>query len=139
MEDYGHHPREIEVTMEALKNAMPGRRIIHVFQPHRFSRTKDLFDDFARVLAKSENLVLMDIYSAGEDPIKNIDLLNLANKITSYAKNNLQLAFNSQALLKILETSLKDRDVILMQGAGSVGALANKMAAANLDFSKFKF
>jgi UDP-N-acetylmuramate--alanine ligase len=122
IDDYGHHPQEIKATIEAFRAAWPTRRLIHVFQPHRYTRTRDLFSDFVEVLKMSDELLLLDIYPAGEKPIDGIASKNLVTKINA-ADNNASLICE-KTLLNKLNYLVKDGDVILLQGAGSVGQMA---------------
>lgn len=127
LDDYGHHPREVAVTLEALRRAYPGRRITMVFQPHRYTRTRDLFEDFADVLSKSDRLCLLDIYSAGETPIAGIDSQHLADAIRQRNGVNPTLLTDHASLLETLSQLTKDQDILLMQGAGNIGALAKSL------------
>lgn len=125
IDDYGHHPQEIKATIEAFRAAWPTRRLIHVFQPHRYTRTRDLFSDFVEVLKMSDELLLLDIYPAGEQPIEGIVSQNLVTKINS--QNNNASLICEKSLLNKLNNLVKDGDVILLQGAGSVGQMASNL------------
>ncbi len=125
IDDYGHHPREIRATIEAFRAAWPQRRLIHIFQPHRYTRTRDLFADFVEVLQMSDQLLLLDIYSAGEKPIDGIGSQYLVNQINSRYKNAALICENT--LLDKLDSLVKDGDIILIQGAGSVGQIASNL------------
>jgi UDP-N-acetylmuramate--alanine ligase len=125
VDDYGHHPREIRTTIDAFRRVWPNKRLVHVFQPHRYTRTKALFKDFVEALALSDNLLLMDIYSAGEDPIPGINSEKLAEEIAAQFPH-VQLV-NEHTLLAHLEKTVREGDVILMQGAGSISQLANSL------------
>ncbi|OGV28796.1 MAG: UDP-N-acetylmuramate--L-alanine ligase [Legionellales bacterium RIFCSPHIGHO2_12_FULL_35_11] len=122
IDDYGHHPREIRATIEAFRAAWPSKRLVHVFQPHRYTRTRDLFAEFVDVLSLSDQLLLLDIYSAGEDAIAGVVSENLLNKINEKSIN--ALLINELSLLDKLDDVIVDGDVILMQGAGNVGQIA---------------
>lgn len=123
-EDYGHHPNEVKATLDAAKAAWPDRRVVLVFQPHRYTRTHDLFDEFATVLSDAESLVLLDVYSAGEGSIASATGEALCRAIQS--KNKVEPIFvaDLNALPSTLKTLLQAGDVVLLQGAGSVGAIA---------------
>jgi UDP-N-acetylmuramate--alanine ligase len=127
IDDYGHHPREIKATIEALRAVWPNRRLVHVFQPHRYTRTRDLFNDFVDVLKMSDELLLLNIYSAGESVIPGINSEVLLNEIhQSRAKATLVA---DQHVHEHLNKVVLEGDVILMQGAGSVGQLAINLMA----------
>lgn len=129
VDDYGHHPKELEVSIEALKNAYPDRRLITVFQPHRYSRTKDCFEDFVKVLSHTECLILLEVYSAGETPIPGIDGRALSGAIRQRGRVQPIFATDQHELESVLKPFIKPNDVILMIGAGNVGAMA-------IDFAK---
>lgn len=120
IDDYGHHPEEIRVTYEALKEAFPERRVILAFQPHRYSRTQELFDDFAEVLSKVDLLLLLDIYSAGEKPIPNIDSKALSRSIRQRGKIDPIYVKSIDEALDVIPDVIKDGDILLTQGAGDV-------------------
>ena len=123
IDDYGHHPTELRATLAALKQAYPNRRIILVFQPHRYTRTQDLFDDFVNVLSNVDVLILHEIYSAGEPPIAGVDASHLLAAISIKSKNPIYFAPDlATASAKVLE-ELQDNDLVLTMGAGSIGKL----------------
>jgi UDP-N-acetylmuramate--alanine ligase len=124
VDDYGHHPREMKATLEAVRNAWPTRRLVQVFQPHRYTRTRDLFEDFAQVLSETDVLVLMDVYAASEQPIPGADGRALARAIRIRGKVDPIFVADVEDVPGVLKHILQDGDVILTQGAGSVGALA---------------
>jgi UDP-N-acetylmuramate--alanine ligase len=132
VDDYGHHPREIEVTMQAARKGWPGKRLVMVYQPHRYSRTRDLFHEFSEILAEPDVLILLDIYSAGEKPIEGADGKSLAKAIA--AKSKVQPIFVEQhaQLAKTLQEILQAGDILMLQGAGNIGALASHLAATGL-------
>ncbi|MCX7115252.1 MAG: UDP-N-acetylmuramate--L-alanine ligase [Gammaproteobacteria bacterium] len=122
IDDYGHHPQEITATIDAFRHVWPNRRLLHVFQPHRFSRTRDLLPEFVQALTLADELLLLDIYSAGESPISGIDSPTLVGMIKKQHPHvRLVTAEDLQAQLNTLVT---DGCAILMQGAGSVGQMA---------------
>jgi len=131
IDDYGHHPQEIISTIEALRRAWPEKRLVHVFQPHRYSRTKALFSQFSQALGLSNALVLLEIHSAGELPIEGIDSAHLLAEIHQHHPQA-QLAKNNH-LEEALNTIICDGDVILMQGAGSIGQLAQKLMVIEVE------
>ena len=125
VDDYGHHPREIKATLEAFRAVWPNRRLVHVFQPHRYTRTHSLFSQFVDVLKMSDELLLLDIYSAGETPIPGVSSEVLAREIQKHASN--VTLVTEQNLDQHLNKLVVDGDVILMQGAGSIGQLATNL------------
>ncbi len=129
VDDYGHHPREIKATLEAFRAVWPNKRLVHVFQPHRYTRTQSLFSQFVEVLKMADELLLLDIYPAGESPIPGISSDVLAKAINQYSSNvTLVTELNLDDCLNQL---VKDGDVILMQGAGSIGQLATNLMQAD--------
>jgi len=133
IDDYGHHPRELAATRSALRAALPGRRQWLVFQPHRFSRTRDLFEDFAAELAAGDvaagdGLVLCEVYAAGEAPIAGADARALARAIRSRGGVQPMFAEQVQAVPDLLERVLASGDVVVTMGAGDIGGLAPALA-----------
>ena len=125
VDDYGHHPKEIKATLDAFRAVWPNKRLVHVFQPHRYSRTQALFSDFVDVLKMADELLLLDIYSAGEPAIPGVSSESLAKEISRHsAKVTL---VTEQSLESVLNQLVLDGDVILIQGAGSVGQLATNL------------
>lgn len=135
IDDYGHHPKEIDVTIQAVRHSWPQKRLVMVFQPHRYSRTHDLLNEFAEILSKPEALVLLDVYAAGEKPIAEADGAALIKKIQ--AKGSVQPVFVKEhaKLANVLQEVLQDGDILLMQGAGNIGALASHLVATQLSES----
>ena len=127
VEDYGHHPSELSATINAARNGWPERRIVAVFQPHRFSRTSDLFDEFSQVLADSDALVLTDIYPAGEKPIDGVDSGALCQSIRARGRVNPVLISNVYDLRMVLPSMLESGDLVLLLGAGSIGQVAQEI------------
>jgi UDP-N-acetylmuramate--alanine ligase len=124
VDDYGHHPREIAATLEALKQAWPDRRSVIIFQPHRYTRTRDLFEDFVHVLSTVDILVLMDVYSAGESVIPGADGRALSRAIRIRGQVDPVFVENWEELPQLLAGIVKADDVILTMGAGNVGYIA---------------
>jgi len=129
VDDYGHHPREVAVTLEAARRGWPGRRLVLVFQPHRFTRTRDQFEDFVRVLSEVDRLVLCEVYAAGESPLPGADGRALSRAIRARGKVDPVFAQELKAVPRILETLLEDGDLVLTMGAGDIGALAARLPA----------
>ncbi len=127
IEDYGHHPSEIEATITAARQGWPQKRIVAVFQPHRYTRTADLFDEFSRVLSAADIVVLTDIYSAGEESIEGIDSAALCSSIRARGKVDPVLIPNVSELRTNLPALLKDGDLVLLMGAGSIGQVAQEL------------
>ncbi|WP_018935234.1 UDP-N-acetylmuramate--L-alanine ligase [Thioalkalivibrio sp. ALJ24] len=124
VDDYGHHPREIAATQAAARDAWPERRRITVFQPHRYTRTRDLFEDFVEALSETDVLILLEVYAAGESPIASADGRSLARAIR--LRGRVEPIFVEQAadVAGVLEGLLRPDDVIIAQGAGDIGRLA---------------
>ncbi len=129
VDDYGHHPTEMKATMKAVRSAWPDRRMVVLFQPHRYTRTRDLFEDFSEVLSEPDVLVLMDIYAASEEPIAGADGRSLARAIRNRGKVDPIFVSNQDDVVDVLEKQLKDGDVLLTLGAGSVGAISADLPA----------
>lgn len=128
VDDYGHHPREVEVTIDALRKGWPDRRIVMLFQPHRYTRTKDLYEDFVRVLSRVDVLLMLDVFSAGEEPIPGADARAICRSIRQRGQVEPVHVENSEHLPEILERLLQNNDVLVTQGAGNVGAIAAQLA-----------
>ncbi len=124
VDDYGHHPTEIAATLAAARSGWPGRRVVLVFQPHRYTRTFDLMDDFATVLSAADVLVLLDVYAAGEAPIAGADGRAIARAVRSRGAVEPVFVERLDELQPILEGLLKDGDLVLTMGAGDIGAYA---------------
>lgn len=123
VDDYGHHPREVAATLAAARAAWPERRLVLAYQPHRYTRTRDLLDDFAAVLSTVDVLLLLDVYSAGEDPIPGADSRALCRAIRERGQIEPILVGEVNKLPELLKTVLQHEDVLLTQGAGSIGAV----------------
>ncbi len=127
VDDYGHHPRELAATLEALRQAWPQRRKVVVFQPHRYTRTRDLFEDFVEVLSSVDILILLDVYSAGEAPIAGADGKALSRSIRIRGQVDPVFVQNREDLATILAGIVQKDDVILTMGAGNVGQIAAEL------------
>lgn len=127
IDDYGHHPTEITATLEALRQAWPERRLVTVFQPHRFSRTKELFNDFLPAFNESEILLLSDIYPAGETPIEGVDASALAEAIHSHGHKQVQYFADRGELKDFILSNIGERDLILTLGAGDICRLGQEL------------
>ncbi len=122
IDDYGHHPNEIKATVQGIRDAWPERRLTVAFQPHRYTRTRDLFEDFSQILSEVDQLVLLDVYPAGEKHIKDADGRALARSIRVRGKIDPVFVEDIKALNEAVETVLQDGDIFLTLGAGSIGA-----------------
>jgi UDP-N-acetylmuramate--alanine ligase len=129
VDDYGHHPTEIAATLEAARQVWPERRIVLVFQPHRYTRTRDLFDDFARVLSDVGLLIVTEVYPAGEAVIPGAESKDLCRAIRSRGRVEPVLLPDLQELPRTLANILKPGDLVLTMGAGSIGAAAQELPA----------
>ena len=128
IDDYGHHPQEIKSTIEAFRSVWPEKRLVHVFQPHRYSRTQSLFPSFVDSLSLADELLLMDVYSAGESAIPGVSSEALADEIgRKFPKVTL---VNEKTLEEQLNHLVHEGDVVLMQGAGSIGQMALNLIEA---------
>ncbi|MEO8754528.1 MAG: UDP-N-acetylmuramate--L-alanine ligase [Casimicrobiaceae bacterium] len=128
IDDYGHHPVEMEATLDAARASFPGRRLVLVFQPHRYTRTRDLFEDFVRVLSTADVVVLADVYPAGEAPIVAADGRALARAVRVAGKVEPVFVEDVADLPATIRTLARDGDVVVTMGAGSIGATASQLA-----------
>ena len=124
IDDYGHHPNEIAATLDGIREAWPDKRLTVLFQPHRYTRTRDLFEDFTQVLADVDCLILLEVYPAGETPIKNADGRALARSIRGRGGVDPVFVEDLDGLDEVVEKVLEDGDVFVTLGAGSIGAWA---------------
>jgi UDP-N-acetylmuramate--alanine ligase len=127
VDDYGHHPREIAATLDSARQAWPNRRLVMVFQPHRFTRTRDLFEDFVQVLSKADVLVLLDVYPAGEAVIVGADGRSLSRALRLRGQVEPIFLENVSELPESLARLVAANDVVLTLGAGNVGSLASEL------------
>ncbi len=134
IDDYGHHPTEVAATIKAARQSYPDRRLVMMFQPHRYSRTRDCFDDFVKVLSEVDELLLLDVYSAGETPIQGADTKSLARSIRSRGQVDPVLLSidDKDQIAQVLKNILKANDMLITQGAGNVGQISLDLAANNL-------
>jgi UDP-N-acetylmuramate--alanine ligase len=129
VDDYGHHPKELEAVFAAARGGWPERRLVVAFQPHRYSRTRDLFDDFAAVLSSADAVVLTDVYPAGEAHIAGADAKSLARAIRARGRIDPVLAGGARDLPGVLADVLAEGDLLLVMGAGDIGHVAAELAA----------
>jgi UDP-N-acetylmuramate--alanine ligase len=127
IDDYGHHPVEMAATIAAARGAFPGRRLVLAFQPHRYTRTRDCFEDFARVLSSVDALLLTEVYAAGESPIVAADGRALARAVRVLGKVEPVFVEQVAELPDAIRSAVRDGDVVLAMGAGSIGAVAGRL------------
>ncbi len=127
VDDYGHHPVEIAATLEAARGAFPGRRLVLAFQPHRYTRTRDCFEDFVKVLSQADLVLLAEVYAAGETPIVAADGRSLARALRVGGKLEPVFVDDIQAMPAAVLSTARDGDVVLCMGAGSIGGVPAKV------------
>jgi UDP-N-acetylmuramate--alanine ligase len=130
VDDFGHHPVETEVTLAAARAAYPGRRLVLAFQPHRYSRTRDLFEDFVKVLATSDVLLLADVYPAGEAPIVAADGRALARALRTGGKVEPIFVETIADMPAAILNAVRDGDVVMTMGAGSISGVPHQLTTA---------
>ena len=128
VDDYGHHPSEIDATLKAAKQAWPNKRLTLLFEPHRYSRTQHLFDEFVRVLQQADQVLLLDVYSAGETPIDGATSVALCKALEDKKHPRSLYIQDTTQLDSILSERLLHDDVLITQGAGSIGRIASNLA-----------
>ena len=129
VDDYGHHPAEMAATLEAARGAFPGRRIVLAFQPHRYTRTRDLFEDFVGVLSSADALILAEVYPAGEPPIVAADGRSLARAVRVAGKVEPVFVEDIAQMAEAIRRVARDGDVVITMGAGSIGGIPAQLAA----------
>jgi UDP-N-acetylmuramate--alanine ligase len=129
IDDYGHHPTELAATLEAIRQGWPDRRIVLAFQPHRYTRTRDLLDDFARVLAGVDALVVTEVYAAGEAPISGADAKAICRAVRSHGRVEPVWVEKVEHLPQALAQIIRDGDLVVTMGAGSIGAVASELSS----------
>ena len=129
IDDYGHHPAEMAATLAASRGAFPGRRLVLAFQPHRYTRTRDLFEDFVRVLSTADAVVLAEVYAAGEAPIVAADGRSLARAVRVAGKVEPVFVEDIAQMPEAIRRVAKDGDVVVTMGAGSIGNVSSQLAA----------
>jgi UDP-N-acetylmuramate--alanine ligase len=138
IEDYGHHPVELAATIDAARGAFPGRRLVLAFQPHRFSRTRDCFEDFVSVLQKVDVLWLTEVYSAGEAPIAAADGRSLAHAVRVAGQQQLVFAQDLNALTELVVNNACNGDVVMCMGAGSIGTVPGLVVEQSTQWTTLK-
>jgi UDP-N-acetylmuramate--alanine ligase len=133
VDDYGHHPKEVEATIKAARQSHPDRRLVMLFQPHRYTRTRDCFEDFVEVLSQVDVLLLLEVYPAGEKPIVGADSRSLARSLRLRGQVEPILIDPVETQLAVvLQNVLKENDLVLTQGAGNVGSISTELANQSL-------
>jgi UDP-N-acetylmuramate--alanine ligase len=127
VDDYGHHPKELAATISAVRAGWPERRLVLAFQPHRYSRTRDAFEDFAAVLSTVDALVLTEVYAAGEEPITGADGRSLSRAVRTRGQVDPVFVESAAELPQLLGNLLQPGDILLTMGAGDIGAVAAKL------------
>lgn len=127
VDDYGHHPTEIDSILNTIRQVWPRRRVFMVYQPHRFSRTRDLFSEFVKSLSEVDELVMVRTYSAGEEPIDGADALDLARAIEDRSGKSVKYVRNAFEAKDCLESAVRGRDVVVVQGAGNVSLVSESL------------
>lgn len=127
IDDYGHHPREVAATLQAIRAGWPSRRLVVAFQPHRYTRTRDLFEDFTKVLSEVDVLVLVEVYAAGEAPIAGADGRTLCRAIRARGHADPVFVERASELAETLKGILRGGDILLTLGAGDIGAVAARL------------
>jgi len=132
VDDYGHHPREVAATIKAMRNGWPNKRLVMIFQPHRYSRTRDLYEDFVEVLSQVDCLLLLDVYAAGEAHIASADSKSLARSIRQRGQIEPIYVGDITQLAELLKAQLCDGDMVITQGAGNIGIISRELAANSI-------
>ncbi|HSF78251.1 MAG TPA: UDP-N-acetylmuramate--L-alanine ligase [Steroidobacteraceae bacterium] len=129
VDDYGHHPTEIAATLEAVRQGWPGRRLVLAFQPHRYTRTQDLMDDFGQVLSEADVLLVTEVYAAGEQPIANADGRAVCRAVRSRGRVEPVFVEDVLTLAEPLADLIEDGDLVITMGAGNISAVAHELPA----------
>jgi UDP-N-acetylmuramate--alanine ligase len=133
VDDYGHHPTEVRATIAAARANWPDKRLVMVYQPHRFTRTRDLYEDFVEVLSSVDALLLLDVYAASEQPIEGADSKALCRSIRQRGQIEPVYVGDKDALPAILANIMQDGDIVMTQGAGNIGQIAKLLARHELE------
>jgi len=133
VDDYGHHPTEVKATIAAARANWPENRLVMVYQPHRFTRTRDLYEDFVNVLSTVDVLLLLDVYPASEQPIEGADSKSLCRSIRQRGQIEPVYVGGKEALPAILSNILVEGDIVMTQGAGNIGQIAKLLASREME------
>ncbi|OHU90848.1 MULTISPECIES: UDP-N-acetylmuramate--L-alanine ligase [Pseudoalteromonas] len=131
VDDYGHHPSEVAVTIQAARAGWADKRLVMIYQPHRYTRTRDLYEDFVKVLSEVDQLILLDVYSAGEAPIVGADSKSLCRSLRQRGVEPIHVSDHAE-LSTILAETLQDNDLVITQGAGNIGQIVKQLAATKM-------
>ncbi len=134
--DYGHHHREVEAVIKAVKAGWPDKRLVMIYQPHRYTRTRDLYEDFVKVLSEVDTLLLMEVYAAGEEPIAGADSKSLCRSIRQRGNLDPVYVKTPEEVPSVISNLLQPGDILLTQGAGNITALAHQLADIDLTGDK---
>ncbi len=132
VDDYGHHPREVAATIAAVRSGWPNRRLLMIYQPHRYTRTRDLYEDFVEVLSKVDQLILLEVYSAGEEVIAGADGRHLSRSIRNRGVVDPIFVEGVEGVPAVIKDIVRPGDIVITQGAGNIGLLANELAKRQL-------
>lgn len=132
VDDYGHHPREVNAVVKAIQEGWPEKRLVMIYQPHRYSRTRDLYEDFVEVLSEVDVLLLLEVYAAGEEPIAGADSRSLCRSIRQRGRVDPVFVSDKDQVAEVLKDILQPGDLLLTQGAGDITALAHQLHQVSL-------
>ena len=127
IDDYAHHPTEIEATFAAIRAGWSARRLVVVYQPHRYTRMRDLFEDFSRVLSQADCLLILDVYAAGEAPIAGADSRSLCRAIRLRGQTEPIFIEDKDNVLEVMASVIKENDLLLTLGAGDIGSISKQL------------
>jgi UDP-N-acetylmuramate--alanine ligase len=136
MDDYGHHPTEVDATIKAIRAAWPEQRIVMCYQPHRYTRTRDLYDDFTKVLSQVDCLLLLEVYAAGEKPIAGADGRSLAHSIRQRNLVDPIYVAKSEEIPHELANILQEGDIVITQGAGNINSVIKVLTECEMKIDK---
>lgn len=132
VDDYGHHPREVDAVIKAVREGWPDRRLVMIYQPHRYTRTRDLYEDFVKVLSESDLMLLLEVYAAGEEPIPGADSRSMCRSIRQRGRIDPIFVQSTDDIQDVLKDLLEPGDLLLTQGAGDITHLAHKLKNLSL-------
>ncbi len=135
LDDYGHHPSELGMVVKAAREVWPGKRLVMIYQPHRYSRTRDLFTEFVNILGQVEVVLLLDIYSASELPIPGVDSQSLIAALQVFPQTQAYYVGSIKQVFPMLELVLQDEDILIIQGAGDISNIAKQLSKSLVGYS----
>ena len=133
VDDYGHHPREVNATIQSAREGWPERRLVMIYQPHRYTRTRDLFDDFVDVLSQVDQLIVLEVYAAGEAPIIGADSRSLCRSIRNRGRIDPIFVDNIEQVPSVLSSLLQGGEIVITQGAGNVSTLSSILSESGFE------